>query len=375
MERTSWSLRLARALDLVGAQGLPQDGNGWPVRNAPSPLSVFVPFVRARGERRARRLIEDVSPAAFDGARTLRLRADGRWHDSGLVLAAGENVRYSAGGRMFLSRPLEVSIGARSCVWYRIGHGPIARLPGAEGVIQAAGDGPLRLQAALPGAFGAPDGAINTESPPPPTSGEVFVRLAAVDATAAAVVAPPTGWHYLWRIGAAGIFRTCEDGSALCCDTHGDVGILQHPVDRPLTGTLQLSWDWLVEALPSRLPEHVQPTHDYLSIAVEFDNGLDLTYMWSGGLPAGTIFQCPLPWWDQRETHWVLRTPADGLGRWIGESRSLLADYRRAVGGPVPQRIVAVWLIANSTFQNARGRCRYRRIVLDDGVQRIGIGP
>ena len=29
------------------------------------------------------------------------------------------------------------------------------------------------------------------------------------------------------------------------------------------------------------------------------------------GLPAGTIFQCPLPWWDKRETHWVLRTPAE----------------------------------------------------------------
>jgi hypothetical protein len=367
-------IRIARALDLVGDQGVPQDGSGLPVRNAPSPLKVFVPFIRARGERRQRRLSETTSDAAIDSAQVIRLSTDGRWHDSGLQLRVGDKVRYSASGRLFLSRPLEVSIGARTCVWYRIGDDPIARLPCEDGVITASRPGPLRLQAALPGAFGSPSGETSTESPPPPMSGEVLVKLAMTDAADAPAAAAPDGWRYLWRIGEAAIFRTCDEGTSLCCDTHGDVGILQYPVDRPLTDGLKLSWDWLVDELPSRLPEHVQPTHDYLSIAVEFDNGLDLTYMWSCGLPADTIFQCPLPWWDRRETHWVLRTPADGLGQWISESRGIKEDYRRAIGGPLPIRIVAVWLIANSAFQSGQGRCRYRKIVLEDGAGRVRVG-
>jgi hypothetical protein len=39
-------------------------------------------------------------------------------------------------------------------------------------------------------------------------------------------------------------------------------------------------------------------THDYLSGAVELDNGQDLTYLWSSSLPIGTAFRCPIVWWD-----------------------------------------------------------------------------
>ena len=41
-------------------------------------------------------------------------------------------------------------------------------------------------------------------------------------------------------------------------------------------------------ALPGLLREDSVPSHDYLSIAVEFENGLDLTYYWSTALPVGT---------------------------------------------------------------------------------------
>lgn len=373
MSRPSLDIRIARALDLVGEQGAPQDADGLPVRNAPSPLKVFLPFVRARGERRQRRLRDDQRQPAppRDGDTAVRLAADGQWHDSGVRVAAGDTVGISARGRLYLSRPLEVSIGPRTCLWYRIGDGPIARLPGESATIVAMHSGPLLLQAALPGAFGSPDGAANAENPAPPMSGELLVHVGA--GTSAPGADTPRGWHYLWRIGEASIFQSCEQG--VCCDTQGDVGILQYPLDLPMTDDLTLSWDWLVDELPSSLPEHVQPTHDYLSIAVEFDNGLDLTWMWSSSLPADTIFQCPLPWWDKRETHWVLRTPADGLGRWISETRLLRDDYRRAIGGPLPQRVVAVWLIANSAFQGGRGRCRYRKITLTSNAAKAQLGP
>lgn len=402
MHNDSWSLRLARKLDLVGSQGIPADQQGLPQRNAPSPLRVFWPWIRARSLRRSRRLAESKPvfelPPALDELiahrLALQLPANGRWHDTGIDLHAGEELTLLATGRLFLSRPLEVSIGAGTCLWYRLGQGPIMRLPRESAQINASQSGRLYVQAALPGAFDTPQGEINPETPPPALQGALQLCLirwslpanqalprAAEQAPALfdalwrevqAPTRPPHGWQYFWRLGEAAIFHRCEEEQALCCNTRGDVGILQYPVDLSLDESLQLTWSWLTESLPSALPEHIQPTHDYLSIAVEFDNGLDLTYMWSAALAPDTIFQCPLPWWDQRETHWVLRSNPAELGQWLHEQRPLAQDYRRAIGGPLPTRVRAVWLIANSAFQNGRGRCRYRDIeLLNQGVRHV----
>ena len=77
-------------------------------------------------------------------------------------------------------------------------------------------------------------------------------------------------------------------------------------------------------------------------------------------------FRCPLPNWDQRETHWVVRSGSDGLGQWHREERPMHADYRAAVGDP-PQRIVAVWLIAVSVFQKGVGAAEFCEVELSSG--------
>src|SRR5262249_2389668 len=146
--------------------------------------------------------------------------------------------------------------------------------------------------------------------------------------------------------------------------THRDVGILQCPIEATLDDTTSLDWRWLVKSLPSSLPEHIQPTHDYLSIAVEFDNGQDLTYFWSAELPVHTVFKCPLAWWSERETHWVLRSGSEGLGQWQSETRKLKSDYEQAIGGALPQKVVRVWLIANSVFQRKHGEATFADIGL-----------
>jgi hypothetical protein len=128
-----------------------------------------------------------------------------------------------------------------------------------------------------------------------------------------------------------------------------------------------LEWRWRVDRLPSSLPEHVQPTHDYLSIAVEYDNGQDLTYYWSAALPPDTVYKCPLPWWSTRETHWVVRCGMRELGNWLSESRRLKPDYEQAIGGALPAKIVRVWLIANSVFQRGHGEARFCDIALVSG--------
>ncbi len=144
------------------------------------------------------------------------------------------------------------------------------------------------------------------------------------------------------------------------------MGILQYDVDLPLDASSELSWQWCVDQLPSTLREDSVPSHDYLSIAVEFDNGRDITYYWSSELAVDTGYDCPLPNWHGVEYHVVVRSGQDGLGQWQQERRNLHSDYRRYMGDP-PDRIVRVWLIANSIFQRREGRCDYADILLHNG--------
>ncbi len=126
----------------------------------------------------------------------------------------------------------------------------------------------------------------------------------------------------------------------------------------------RLAWKWNVTQIPSTLPENVAADHDYLSIAVKFDNGQDLTYLWSASLEPGTGFRCPLPGWDTRETHVVLRSGRKNLGQWLLEDRNIQADYAGYVGGTLPTRITHVWLIANTIFHQGAGDARFGDINL-----------
>ena len=174
------------------------------------------------------------------------------------------------------------------------------------------------------------------------------------------------GWDYLWYLGPGEIYRparTPQGEAAIRCETHGDVGILRREARLPLEPGTQLSWSWCVEGLPSDLREDSLPAHDYVSIAVEFDDGQDLTYYWSSTLPVGKVYRCPLPTWRSKETHVVVRSGVSELGRWLDERRDLHADYQRIIGGPA-RSIVRIWLIANSLFQRGQGRCEYARIAL-----------
>ena len=129
------------------------------------------------------------------------------------------------------------------------------------------------------------------------------------------------------------------------------------PVNVELSDSMLFSFDWLYHSLPAVAPETSIVGHDYLSIALEFDNGQDLTWMWSKFLAEGTSFTCPLPWWSERETHYVLDSGFDGLGKWKSHSRNIFDDYAEAVGRP-SKKIVGIWLIANNLFSKTRGVCK-----------------
>ena len=83
------------------------------------------------------------------------------------------------------------------------------------------------------------------------------------------------------------------------------------------------------------------------------------------------MFTCPLPYWRDRETHLVIRSGNEDLGQWITEARPVTADVRHALTPPYPERIVGIWLIANSTFQGGLGTCRYRDLNLHTNTATI----
>ena len=171
----------------------------------------------------------------------------------------------------------------------------------------------------------------------------------------------PVGWSNFFQFGDGSIYQDSAAGD-IDCYTHKNVGILQYPLaHQPLVAGLTLDWSWVVDQLPSDLPEDQLLNHDYLSIAVAFDDGQDITYMWSSQLPVGKVFRCPIPGWDGVETHVVQRSGVAQLGQEVMDSADIHADYQRIIGGPA-KNVVQVWLIANSLFMRGHGRCAYRQI-------------
>lgn len=319
------------------------------------------------------------------------------WRDSGVTVRAGEEVSWFAAGRVIVSAALDVWVTPKTQLWARIGEaGPIRSSSRDSHTLRAQTDGRLCFGNYFPNDWKDASGARREDDAVyAGMQGELWILvvrwrgsakdgLAALTAAAAGdalgVVASererlargdpnPPGWRHLWHLGDTEIFRPCEtpDGQqALACEVVGDVGILQRDAAFPLRPDTEIAWRWRVDALPGLVREDSIPSHDYLSLAVEFANGLDLTYYWSKVLPVGTAYWCPLPNWKQREFHVVIRSGSEGLGAWHAERRNLHADALRHFGAH-PGDVVRVWLIAVSVFQRQRGAFSIAEIRLHGG--------
>jgi hypothetical protein len=325
------------------------------------------------------------------------------WHDTGLDLEPGESVTLLADGRVYLSRALDIWVGPAFQLWCRVGdRGPVFRGTRATHTFTAREGGRLWLASYFPGEWADSSGRLGTPRDeyakvsgglsvlvlrwPGGTDVAGLFRGFARDtrvpglvlAEAARFDQPvptPEHWDYLWYLGPGEIFRStlAPDGRrGISCHTHGDAGILRREARVPLEPGTRLRWSWRMDRLPIDLAEDTLPSHDHLSIAVEFDDGQDITYYWSSALPEGTVYRCPLLTWRDKETHVVVRSGSGQLGRWLEEERDLHADYARILGGPA-REVVRVWLIANSLFQRGHGRCEYARIELEGPRGRIEV--
>jgi hypothetical protein len=319
------------------------------------------------------------------------------WIDTGIDLEQGESVSTFAAGRVVLSDPLDIWVGPQFQLWMRVGEGgTIFNGTRETHSFRTASAGRLYLAGYFPGQWGDLQGRVSTPlaeyanfrggltvavlrwSGDAASSLEAFApadaggRLEMEAARLREQVQPPPGWNYLWFLGRSEIFReaTHEGRPCIACHTERNASILQRDVALDLAAGTRIAWKWNVHELPSPLREDTQASHDYLSVAIEFENGRDITYTWSRELPAGTGYWCPLPTWKDREFHVVVRSGSQGLGEWLAEERDLHGDYRHYIGEP-PRRVVRVWLIAVSIFQRKRGIAEFAdiRLVRPDGSE------
>ncbi|KAA0569437.1 DUF3047 domain-containing protein [Azospirillum sp. Sh1] len=320
--------------------------------------------------------------AAFDGFALAE--ADLPWAKQLPAAAAGQAVTFLLAGRWHVAREHDVWVEPGVAFHARIaGRGPLYNPMFNTGTLIAPHDGPVEIARAV-SEWADEDGRLFTpvdsyvqgegriegialfwQGDPLmglqalAARGDVGGLVAAEIARLQFAPSVPAGWRYYHQFGDGGIFSA--HGDEICCHTHKNVGVLQRDVSLPLEAGATIDWRWIVEELPADVPEDQALTHDYLSIAVEFDDGRDITYMWSAGLPVGTVFPCPLPFWTAIETHMVARSGVAELGRWLPESRNLFEDYKAHIGGNAT-RITRVWMIANSVFLRGSGSCRYAGI-------------
>ncbi len=314
------------------------------------------------------------------------------WRDSGIALLAGEEATYFAAGRVVVSSALDIWVTPKTQIWARIGEaGPIRSSSRDSKTLRAERDGRLYFGNYFPNDWKDASGArLQDDAVYAASAGEIWIlairwRGRAQDGLAALAAAgdplglvasereriglgdpSPAGWHPLWHLGDSEIFSASRGPNGeptLVCEVESEVGILQRDAAFALRPDTEIAWRWRVDALPGLMREDSVPSHDYLSLAVEFANGLDLTYYWSKELPIGAAFWCPLANWKQREFHVVVRSGSDGLGAWQGERRNLHADALRYFGKH-PGDVVRVWLIAVSLFKRQRGSCEYAEIRL-----------
>ena len=341
--------------------------------------------------------LEALVAEVTDDAQLVHVPANRRhWTPTGIAVAAGDNVTWLAWGTAYVIKPLAVGVRPRFALAGRVSGGLVQQSGQDTFTFTADRDGMVELASLFPGEL-QPDGSIAQDRIPyrvmtggfdavvapwprhvdPHTALE---RIAAEDlSTLCAAEArrlceppqPPAEWSHHPRLRPAHTYTRTDQGVA--ARVRDGVGIIRHLVDVGLTSSLRLRWSWRIDQLPSTLPEDTTLTHDYLSVAIEFDDGQDLTWHWSCGLPTGYSYHCPFDHWHRRETHIVVRSGEANLGRWVDEERPVLADHQTAIGGPAPSRVVAVWLISCSFLQGREGKGEFARIALIDGDSTVSV--
>ncbi len=317
------------------------------------------------------------------------------WKDLGITLTHGQQATFFLGGRVWLSREADLWVEPGVAFHVRTrGALPMFNPMNNSGTMTATADGPLEMARSLV-EFQDPKGELAVPEDEYAKAEANIYGVALVwrgDAKAgleslldhgdvcgvvaaelASLQTPrrlPAAWHNFFMLGGGPVIFNDIGKGAIAVEPRKNAGILQRPVNLELKPQTKLSWRWIVEELPSLLPEDQLGSHDYLSIAAEYDDGQDLTYFWSRNLPVGKAFRCPIPRWTPLESHMVVRSGLADLGKWVSDERDLYEDYKTHIGGSA-KSVVNVWLLGVSVFQRRSGSCRFA----DMQISQPGVAP
>lgn len=341
--------------------------------------------------------LQDLIGEVAAEARLITVQGNCRpWIPIGMRVTEGDAITWLAWGQAFLIQPIGVGVRPSLGMFGRVEGGRPQASPRQTFTFTADRDGQIEFGGRLPGELHE-DGSIAVDRVPyglmrggftavvarwAPTidPGVALGTIAARDSSGlcaievarlAAPPQPPRGWAHHPLLGCEDVYRASANSIKSEC-RHSNA-IIRRPSEAALTPTLRLRWTWRVDELPSRLPEDTTLTHDYLSVALEFDDGRDLTWQWSCALPEGFAYPCPLEHWRHRETHIVVRTGLEDLGRWVHDERCVLADHQAAIGGSPPARVVRSWLLSGSLFQAGTARAEFGRMELVDSDRVIRV--
>lgn len=321
------------------------------------------------------------------------------WTDTGIDLETGQWISVLGSGRVFwMSRDEEQWADAKHHLWGRIGlAGPIFNPTQQTTSVPVEGAGRLFLcllhgfwanergvLASSPKAYqglrGAIDATVLVWEGPPGAGLDALAGATDSEAVRAEArrfadpVPTPRGWEYLFETGFADVFREVptDHGPGIQIHTDNAQGIIRKPLAFPMNRDTELSWRWKLDRFASSRPEDTVRTHDYLSLACEFENGRDLTWFWSCALPTETHFGCPVRSWNFREVHYCVRSGSEGLGEWQEERRNVFEDCQTALGEN-PGDIHHFWFIAVSSFQHGEGLGTFADVWLHSGGQSLQV--
>ena len=309
--------------------------------------------------------------------------ADLPWKDLGITLEKGQQATLLLGGRVWLSREADLWVEPGVAFHVRSrGTRPLFNPMSNTGTMTAVESGPLEMARSLvefqdeKGELAVPKsdyvkadahiyGMALVWRGDAQAGLESLIQHGDVDGILAAELAHlrsprklPAGWNNFFMLGGGPVIFNDIGNGAISVEPLKNAGILQRPVNIALKPGTKLSWNWIVEELPSRLPEDQLTSHDYLSIAAEFDDGQDLTYFWSSTLPVGKAFRCPIPRWTPLESHMAVRSGFADLGKWVSDERDIYEDYKQHIGGPA-KTVTRIWLLGVSLFQRRQGSARF----------------
>lgn len=130
-----------------------------------------------------------------------------------------------------------------------------------------------------------------------------------------------------------------DNGAALQAISKNSASGLFREMPIDLTKTPCLTWAWKVDGSLGGLDETSKAGDDYSArVYVIFSGGLfpwntrTFSYVWSGSQPVGTSWPNAF---GANATVVAVQSGDDAAGRWVSQSRNVVEDYRRFVGGEI----------------------------------------